>query len=139
MNKKDIMYNFIKIIENKNLLTSFINTIFEYKNLSFYNYIFRIIDENNQIIIDIYDNISDNRFNRYIFNFSNQKQQNININDNVCVTYININNINKKDTNLYKFAYLFNLENNLMIEYAQKILNQEFINILEDIINKPIL
>ena len=56
MNKKDILYTFIKTIEKKQLLTKFIKNIFDYENFNDYNYLFRITENSNQVIIDIYDN-----------------------------------------------------------------------------------
>ena len=69
MNKKNMMREFINIINNRKLMTDFIKNIFDYDNFNDYNYLFRMIEEDNGIIIDIYDNVSDNRFNRYIFLF----------------------------------------------------------------------
>jgi protein associated with RNAse G/E len=70
MNKRDMLFTFIKTIEKKKLLTKFIINIFDYQNFHDYNYLFRIVKEEDNIIIDIYDNISANRFNRYIFDYS---------------------------------------------------------------------
>ena len=61
------MIKFINEIINREMLTEFIKEIFNYENLFDYNYIFRMVDKDNFIIIDIYDNVSKNRFNKYIF------------------------------------------------------------------------
>ena len=135
MNKKNIMYKFINTIENNNLMTEFIINIFDYQNFNKYNYIFRMIKEKDNIIIDIYDNISDNRFNRYIFCFTNCNYDIKRVEEsNVYVTYISINNIKNNENKLYKLAYLFSLDKNTMINYAKTFLNHKFITILESII-----
>ena len=69
MNNKLYMFRFLSNIQKSNLLTDFIKNIFNYNELHDYNYIFRMSNADNKIIIDIYDNISDHRFNRYIFWF----------------------------------------------------------------------
>ena len=137
MNKKDILYTFIKTIEKKQLLTKFIKNIFDYENFNDYNYLFRITENSNQVIIDIYDNISDNRFNRYIFNFSRSNYYTRVIKEgNVFVTYINVLRIGDSNNKLYKLAYLINLNKNKMYEYASTFLDQEFVDILINIIKK---
>lgn len=140
MNKKDLLYTFINTIERKQLLTNFIKNIFDYKEFHDYNYLFRMTENSNQIIIDIYDNISDNRFNRYIFNFSRSNYDIRAIKEgNVFVTYINVLRIGESDNKLYKLAYLTKLNKNKMIEYANTFLDKEFVDILMDIIkNKSI-
>ena len=137
MNKKDILYTFIKTIEKKQLLTKFIKNIFDYENFNDYNYLFRITENSNQVIIDIYDNISDNRFNRYIFNFSRSNYDIRVIKEgNVFVTYINVLRIGDSNNKLYKLAYLTKLNKNKMYEYASTFLDQEFVDILINIIKK---
>ena len=137
MNKKDLLYIFIKTIEDRKLLTNFIKNIFDYENFHDYNYLFRIINNDSQVIIDIYDNVSDNRFNRYIFNFSRSNYDIRVIKEgNVFVTYINVLKTEDSDNKLYKLAYLTRLTQSKMIEYAYTFLNKEFVNILEEIIKK---
>ena len=137
MNKKDLLYIFIKTIEDRKLLTNFIKNIFDYENFHDYNYLFRIINNDSQVIIDIYDNVSDNRFNRYIFNFSRSNYDIRVIKEgNVFVTYINVLKTEDSDNKLYKLAYLTRLNKSKMIEYAYTFLNKEFVNILEEIIKK---
>ena len=67
MNKKDLLVRFINTIKRKKLLTEFIKFLFDYDFLSDYNYIFRIVDSDNKVIIDIYDNISDFYYNIFAF------------------------------------------------------------------------
>ena len=116
MNNKDLMYKFIKDIEASKLTTIFICDILKYQELNDYTYIFRIKEESTNIIIDIYDNISINRFNRYIFHFSKPKNKNditITEKNNVFVTDINVlNSSQNNDNNLVKLAYL-NFSGNL--------------------------
>lgn len=135
MINKVYMLKFIKTIQNKKLLTKFIENIFDYIDLQDYNYIFRIIDDDNKIIVDIYDNISDNRFNRYIFDF-NDCFGKINIihDGNIFVTNIPIKNAIDDDYKLYKLAYLFKLDKSKMIEYSKTFLDTEFVEILMKII-----
>ena len=137
MNKKDILYTFIKTIEKKQLLTKFIKNIFDYENFNDYNYLFIITENINQVIIDIYDNISDNRFNRYIFNFSRSNYDTRVIKEgNVFVTYINVLRIGDSNNKLYKLAYLTKLDRNKMSAYASTFLDKEFVAILISIIKK---
>ena len=98
------MSKFIKEIEKNNLLTLFIKEIFDYKSLEDYNYIFRMIEEKNAIIIDIYDNVDGNHFNRYIFNFSKKDFEYKSIEkNNIVINYINIYNITNQKNNLLKY------------------------------------
>ena len=135
MNKEETMYNFINKIQSRRLLTNFIAYLFDYQNFHDYNYIFRLSKENKNIIIDIYDNISNNRFNRYIFSFSSgeysYKTKEV---GNVFITKIYINNIEDDNTKLHKLAYLFKLDKTKMLEYAKTFLDKIYINILNDII-----
>ena len=133
------METFINEINNSGLMTSFIKNIFDYTEFNDYNYLFRMKSEKNKIIIDIYDNISDNRFNRYVFFFSNEKYEIKKIEImNVFVTYINIYKLKGKKEKIYKLAYLFNPNIKNMLEYAETFLNKEFVIILKNILNKPI-
>ena len=135
MNKKDFMFKFISEIEKKGLMTEFIINIFDYKNFHDYNYLFRLIDRDNEIIMDIYDNVSNNRFNRYVFNFENSNRKNIN-ERNVFLTYINLSNIMDSDIKLYKLGYLFTIDVDDMIIYAKSFLNDKFVTLLENIISQ---
>lgn len=135
MDKMDVMIRFFKMIEGSNLMTVFIKNIFGYEDINDYNYMFRMIVDDKRVIFDIYDNFSINRFNRYVFNFLDcdyvvleQKE------DFVFVKFISVLNINDSDDNLYKLAYLFNLDNDKMLEYANTFLDIKFIDILKKII-----
>ena len=135
MNNKNKLAKYIRRIKRKNELTSFISYIFTYNNLQTYNYIFRLIEEESRVIIDIYDNISNNRFNRYIFNFNKTSLKSMTVKENnIFVTYINIYNLPKNKNNIYKLGYLFKLDNNKMIKYANTFLEQKYIDILLEII-----
>ena len=132
-----MLYRFIKRIERSKLLTLFIQNIFDYDNLYDYNYIFRINKEGDNLVIDIYDNVSVNRFNRYIFNYGNNVINNDNLcHNNVFITYINVNNMKDSNNKLYKLAYLFKLEDDNMIAYANTFLDQKIVTILKTIIKK---
>ena len=132
-----MLYRFIKRIERSKLLTLFIQNIFDYDNLYDYNYIFRINKEGDNLVIDIYDNVSVNRFNRYIFNYGNNVINNDNSCDNnVFITYINVNNMKDSNNKLYKLAYLFKLEDDNIITYANTFLDQKIVTILKTIIKK---
>ena len=128
MNKLDIMYTFMKKIERENKLTLLIINLFNYPDFHDYNYISRIIKTESEVILDIYDNISSKRFNRYIFNFSPSKyiikkrEEN-----NVFITSIWIENVKDQNNKLLKFAYLFKM---LDIEYAKTFLDKEIVGIL---------
>lgn len=135
MNKKDIMFRFIKKINDDKMTTNFIKNIFGYENFFDYNYLFRMINGDNEIIIDIYDNVSDNRFNRYIFFFDECDYSYYVIEEgNVFVNYISVLNIYNIDNNLLRLAKLFNIDNNDMIMYAGSFLDRVFVNMLKDII-----
>ena len=132
MNKKDMLYAFIKRIESHKLLTLFIKNIFDYDTLYDYNYIFRIIVDDEMIIIDIYDNVSHHRFNRYIFDFDRKIKDIGSLNkNNVFLTYININHVTDSDNKLYKLAYLFSLDNDKMLNYATTFLDNKLVEILK--------
>lgn len=139
MNKRVLMKEFIETIDRRKLMTQFIKNMFNYQELYDYNYLFRIKEEGNMIVIDIYDNVSNNRFNRYIYCFSPGKYMiKIEERDNVFVNYINIMNIDKDnyENNIIKLGYLFKLKKNKMIEYAHKFLSDEVVDILSEILKK---
>lgn len=139
MNRKDILKEFINEINYHGLMTKFINNIFGYKELNDYNYIFRMIDNEMELIIDIYDNVSENRFNRYVFNFESEEYDVMDtIYEDVFVKYINVIKVRDSDDKILKFAYLFRLDNKTMIKYAYTFLEPIFVDILIKIINKPI-
>ena len=136
MNKMDMMIRFIKMIEKSKMITDFIKNIFGYTNLNDYNYMFRVFIDNGKMIMDIYDNFTVNRFNRYVFNFLDcdyvvlDKKE-----DYVYVKYISVLNIKvNNNNNLYRLAYLFNLDNDRMLEYASSFLDISFVDILKKII-----
>lgn len=137
MCKKEIMKSFFKLLSQKKLITLFIKELFNYDNFNDYNYIYRMSEKNNSIIIDIYDNISSNRFNRYIFSFkkSNYDYQ-VEENNNVFVSYINILNTKDSSNKLLKLGYLFNIRKNKMIEYASSFLDSKIVECLKDVLKK---
>lgn len=53
-NKKKIMKKFLELILKKNLLTKFLNDIFEYNSFKDNNYIYRLCSDEESIVIDIY-------------------------------------------------------------------------------------
>ena len=139
MSKKNFMGNFIREINDRGLMTNFICNIFGYENFYDYNYLFRMIENDNEIIIDIYDNVTDNRFNRYIFSFSLVDYSYKVIEEgNVFVHYISILKSFDCDNNLIKLANLFKINDDMMLEYASMFLDNAFVDILDDMIKKPI-
>lgn len=135
MNKKKLLAKFIRLIKNEKELTNFIAFIFNYKDFNDYNYIFRLLEKEDRVVIDIYDNISNNRFNRYIFSFSNNNLKTKVIKENnVFITYINVNALKEGNNNLYKLAYMFKLNKKEMIIYASTFLESKYIEILKRII-----
>jgi len=137
MNKKRVMCDFINEVNNRNLMTLFIKNIFGYEDFFDYNYLFRMINTDREIIIDIYDNISDNRFNRYIFSFVKLGYDIKVVEErNVFVSYISVFDVADIDNNLLKLAYLFKIDDNLMIEYANNFLDDVFVEILNEIVKK---
>lgn len=137
MNKKNMMRDFINKIYNMKLMTLFIKNIFDYENFYDYNYIFRMVDNDDEVIIDIYDNVTDNRFNRYVFSFV-ESGYDITINEegNVFVNYISVIDAKDSDNKLLKLAYLFKIEDDLMIDYASTFLDKEIVDILNELIKK---
>lgn len=139
VNKKDMMYKFIQLTEKNNLLTQFLINVFGYIEIYNYNYIFRVIDKEEQIVIDIYDNVSLNKFNRYVYDFS---LESVNIMDykdgDVYVKKISVLNSCDTDINYLKFAYLFKISVENMESYALNFMNFELVKILGDIKNKSI-
>lgn len=108
MKNKEIMSEFLNSLNKKNKLTAFFKIVFDYEVLNDYNYISRFVTRDDEVIIDIYDNVLDNRFNRYIFNFKNREEViNVNDNDDVIVTVINVNAKYVPWNNLMRLAYLF--------------------------------
>lgn len=135
MNNKVLLARYIRSLKKRKELTSFLSNILDYKNLKEYNYIFRLIEEECRVIIDIYDNISTNRFNRYIFNFNKTHLVSKTIKEkNVYITYINIYNLSNSNNKIYKLGFLFKLDKSKMINYANTFLSQKHIDILNNII-----
>lgn len=135
MNRRRMMGLYLKKLERSKLLTRFIALLFDYKDFHDYNYIYRMVEENKRIIIDIYDNISSNRFNRYIISFKeNDQGYSIQEMDNVFVTYINVFKIDNTDSMLMKFCYIFTLEVDEMVEYARTFLDLEMVICLEEML-----
>lgn len=136
MNKKVIMGRFIEKIEDRKLMTLFIKELFDYDNFNDYNYLFRMKDDNKRVIIDIYDNVSSNRFNRYIFSFTKGDYDFKLVEDkNVFVSYINILNLYDSDNKLLKLGYLFRIRKNKMIDYAKTFLTDEIVKCLEEVLD----
>lgn len=136
MNKKVIMGRFIEKIEDRKLMTLFIKELFDYDNFNDYNYLFRMKDDNKRVIIDIYDNVSSNRFNRYIFSFTKGDYDFKLVEDkNVFVSYINILNLYDSDNKLLKLGYLFRIRKNKMIGYAKTFLTDEIVKCLEEVLD----
>lgn len=139
VNKKEFLREFINKISSKSsLLTMFIRDIFDYKNFYDYSYLFRMKEEDNSIIFDIYDNVSDNRFNRYIFIFDSGKYDIKTVEEcNVFVTNIYVHSVREgNDSKLLKFAYLLNLEYDEMERYASLFLSKKIVEVLVRIIKK---
>lgn len=135
MKKKDLLETFIEQVEKKELLTSFLRSIFNYDAFYDYNYIFRLQARRRETIIDIYDNISDNRFNRYIFHFRKGNYLiDIQEEKNVFVTNINVLNAYDSDNKIIKLAYLFKIRKSQMIDYARTFLPEEIVQVLKEII-----
>ena len=128
------MIAFINYIEEHNIMTLFIKNLFDYQELYDYNYLFRLKVIGSNVIIDIYDNVSNNRFNRYIFNFNDEKDNYHSVNsDNVYVTYLNVLRTCDSENKLDKLAHLFSLKKREMYDYAKTFLDDIFINILRKI------
>lgn len=126
-----------RIASKRNILTLFIKSIFDYEEFYDYSYLFRMKEEGNIEIIDIYDNVSDNRFNRYMFIFDKGEYDIRVIEEcNVFVSYIYVYNVVNSKDKLLKLAYLFNLDNDLMEEYARSFLPDKIIQILIKVIKK---
>ncbi len=137
MNKQELFYKFLKSINKNNKLTLLFKTIFNYHVLNDYNYISRFFSEHDNIIIDIYDNILDNRFNRYIFNFRNVEEGTIiKFDEYVMVTTINVNSDYSINNNLMRLCYLFSDKCSNMKDYAISFMPKDIVIILENIIKK---
>ena len=137
MKKKILMSSFIYEINERKLMTDFIKNIFDYENFYDYNYLFRMISNDKEVIFDIYDNVTDNRFNRYVFSFIDKGYDFKVIEEgNVFVNYISVLDVMDSDSKLLKLAYLFKIDDNLMIDYAKSFLDLTFVNILKEIIDK---
>ena len=129
------MLAFFRKIKYRKLMTKFLVNIFDYDGLNDYNYIYRIQDNNDNIVIDIFDNISINRFNRYIFSFNlNDLEYQVSEKDSVFVSVISVIKANDCNNKLLKLAYLFKIDNDKMIDYANSFLDMEFVKIIKGII-----
>lgn len=128
-----VMKEFLEVIYEKKLLTDFLNDIFEYKNFCDYNYIYRLGSDNESIIIDVYDNVSTNRFNRYIYCFSNNSKDNYVVReiDNVYVHYYDVFRIEKIGDKKKMFGHLFTISCNDMLEYARIFMDNKYVECLK--------
>lgn len=140
-NKKKIMKEFLELILKKNLLTKFLNDIFEYNSFKDYNYIYRLGSDEESIVIDIYDNVSINRFNRYIYSFmsNNDYDYVVEIHNNVYVHYYNVFRLGGKLDKRMMFGYLFTLSYDKMVEYAREFMDTEYLECLEMVLKKASL
>lgn len=140
-NKKKIMKEFLELILKKNLLTKFLNDIFEYNSFKDYNYIYRLCSDEKSIVIDIYDNISVNRFNRYIYSFmcNNDYDYMVEVHNNVYVHYYNVFRLGGKLDKRMMFGYLFTLSYDKMVEYAREFMDTEYLECLEMVLKKASL
>lgn len=141
VNRCKIMKEFLELILKKGLLTDFLNDIFEYKNFKDYNYIYRLGSDKESIIIDVYDNVSVNRFNRYIYSFVDNDEYDymVEVHDNVYVHYYNIFILGDKLDKRMMFGYLFTLPYEEMIEYARGFMNTKYLECLEIVLKKASL
>ncbi len=137
---REVLSEFLYSLEEEKKLTKFLKIIFKYKVLHDYNYISRIVVSKESVILDIYDNILENRFNRYIFDFENKNYiYNVDDKDDVFVTSICINNLTEDNiygNNLLRVAYIFKLDTKNMIGYAKEIFTNDIVSILEKVIKK---
>lgn len=140
-NKKKIMKEFLELILKKNLLTKFLNDIFEYNSFKDYNYIYRLGNDEESIVIDIYDNVSINRFNRYIYSFmsNNDYDYVVEVHNNVYVHYYNVFRLGGKLDKRMMFGYLFTLSYDKMVEYAREFMDTEYLECLEMVLKKASL
>lgn len=141
VNRCKIMKEFLELILKKGLLTDFLNDIFEYKNFKDYNYIYRLGSDKESIIIDVYDNASVNRFNRYIYSFVDNDEYDymVEVHDNVYVHYYNVFRLGDKLDKRMMFGYLFTLPYEEMIEYARGFMNTKYLECLEIVLKKASL
>ena len=136
---REVLSEFLYSLEEEKKLTKFLKIIFKYKVLHDYNYISRIVVNDKSVILDVYDNILENRFNRYIFDFENKNYiYNVDDKEDVFVTSIciNITEDNIYGNNLLIFAYIFKLDTKNMIGYAKEIFTNDIVSILEKVIKK---
>ncbi len=133
---REVLSEFLYSLEEEKKLTKFLKIIFKYKVLHDYNYISRIVVNDKSVILDVYDNILENRFNRYIFSFTKGGYDFKLVEDkNVFVSYINILNLYDSDNKLLKFGYLFRIRKNKMIDYAKTFLTDEIVKCLEEVLD----
>lgn len=135
MNKRRMMGLYLKKLERNKILTRFIALLFDYRDFRDYNYIYRMVEDKKKIIIDIYDNVSDNRFNRYIISFiENDIDSYTSEIDNVFITYINVLGIENPGNKLDKFCYIFKLDIDKMVEYARTFLDDDMVVCLDEML-----
>jgi len=142
MTNAKLMYSFILEVDNQGKTTEFLKQLFCYKELCDVNYIFRVSLNGKTVVMDVFDNISENRFNRYFFQFKKAKPNYlVNELNNIFVTTINVLSLNKTiffENNLLKFAYLFKCRSSMTVNYAKTFLSDELTNILIAVINTNI-
>lgn len=134
MDKKEIFRQILITLMNEGYLNDFISIVFNY-NLKENDFIFaqyKIIDNN--IILDIFDNNTKNRFNAYIFvedseNILIEKE----VNNDACITYLYIDNCYKKYKSKKRLSNLLKLAASFRVETEQ-----EFNNLIKGIFPKEI-
>ena len=134
MDRKEVFRQILIELMNQGLLNDFISIVFDY-DLTVNDFIYaqyKIVDNN--VILNIFDNNSANRFKAYIFvEESNKVAIEKEVDNDAMVTYLYLDNCykqyktTKKTSNLIKLAVSFRVET-----------KEEFDNLIKDIFPKEI-
>lgn len=130
MDRNDILKKILLELIDNNLLNEFINIIFNYKlkNDDIVYIQYKIVKE--ELILDIFDNSENRKFNVYVFKKGNRKNPiEIIKEQSTSINYINMNACykeykkNNKTTNIIKLGALFKVKNK---EEFNEIINNIF-------------
>lgn len=129
MSLDKMMELFVLNVKRRKLLSKLVCLLCGNANFRDYNYIFRMKRENNKIIIDICENVTDVRFHRFIYCFSYGIHKDEFI-DSVNVKTIYVLNNSVILDNSVMFGVLFSYDKEHMLLYGKKILRSELYDIL---------
>lgn len=146
MDRNDILKKILLELIDNNLLNEFINIIFNYKlkNDDIVYIQYKIVKE--ELILDIFDNSENRKFNVYVFKKGNRKNPiEIIKEQSTSINYINMSACykeykkNNKTTNIIKLGALFKVKNKEEFnEIINNIFPKEINTIIKNIIKERV-